>query len=288
MEAKTREHMTNVESQVQSYERTLQSLQTKFHDALHDRAEFEKERKAAVEKATVATERLEARNREVEALKEKVKLLESRLADANATMANSIIPEIARFAQIEKEREEAFTTVQKLEKKVQGTENELEYSRKAYQDASNAHSELNQENRELRNKIVDLERRASDNLLKIQQIHAQNEIAAVGAQIDDLRATLENRERELERAKDEMRNLRNNRRETRQGSVPRSPRPGVMSPRPGRGVGGGGGGGGGGTGSRGTSPAPLMSSDGLSGTPVPGMTFFPPAGNVGRWGHLRD
>ncbi|KXX81336.1 Citron Rho-interacting kinase [Madurella mycetomatis] len=287
IEAKTREHMTSLESQVQSYECTLQSLQTKFHDALHDRAEFEKERKAAVEKATAATERLEARNREVETLKDKVKLLESRLADANTTMANSAIPEIARFAQIEKEREEAFHTVQKLENKVRSTENELGYSRKAYQDKSNAHSELNQENRELRNKIVDLEKRASDNLLKIQQIHAQNEMAAVSAQIDDLRAMLENRERELERAKDELRNLRNNRRETRQGSVPRSPRPGVMSPRPGRGVGGGGGGGGG-TGSRGTSPAPFMSSDGLSGMPVPGMTFFPPAGNVGRWGHLRD
>ncbi|GAB1314364.1 Chromo domain-containing protein [Madurella fahalii] len=285
IESKTREHMTSLESQIQSYERTLRSLETKFHDALHDRAEFEKERKTAVEKATAATERLEARNREVEGLKEKVKLLESRLADANTTMANSTVPEIARLAQMEKELEEALATVQKLERKVRGIENDLEYSRKAYQDASNAHSELNQENRELKNKIADLEKRASDNLLKIQQIHAQNETAAVGAQIDDLRATLENRERELERAKDELRNLKNNRRETRQGSVPRSPRPGVMSPRPGRGVGNGGGGG---TGSRGTSPAPLMSSDGLGGTPVPGMTFFPPAGNAGRWGHLRD
>lgn len=281
IEAKTREHIASLESQLLSYQHTVKTLQPKYHDALRDRAEFEKECKAAVARATAATERLEARNTEVETLKEKVKVLESKLADANTTMANSTIPEIARLAQIEMERDEALATVEKLQKKVRSVENDLEYSRKAYQDASNAHSELNRENRELKGKIAELERRASDNIVKIHQIHAQNEMAAVGAQIDELRAMLENRERELDRAKEELRNLKTNRRETRQGSVPRSPRLGVMSPRPGRGVGGG-------AGSRGTSPAPLISSDGPGSAAVPGMSYFPPAGNAGRWGHLRD
>lgn len=118
-------------------------------------------------------------------------------------------------------------------------------------------------------------------------MHAQNEAAAVGRQLDELQATLENRERELDRAKEELRLLKSGRRETRQGSVPRSPRTtGLMSPRPGRAVGGGGTGAGG-AGSRGTSPAPAVSSSDSS-TPVPGMTFFSPTANGGRWGHLRD
>lgn len=237
----------------------------------------------AVEKANAAIERLEAKNADIEALREKNKLLESKLAEANDTLANSTVPEIAKLAQAEKDRQEALATVEKLEKKIRGVQNEVEYSRKAYQDASNAHTELSQENRELKTQVAELGRRASENLLKIHQIHAQNETGEILRHMDEVQALLENRERELERAKEELKYLKNGRRETRQGSVPRSPRTGVMSPRPARGMGG--------PGSRGTSPAP-MSSDGPGvgggSGPVPGMTFFPPVGNAGRWGHLRD
>ncbi|KAK3297511.1 uncharacterized protein B0H64DRAFT_457707 [Chaetomium fimeti] len=275
IEAKTREHCTSLELQLRSHERTVQSLEPKYMDALRDRHTFEKECKKAVEAA-------KAQQDEAEALREKNKLLESKFAEARDTLANSTVPEIARVAQAEKDRDEALATVQKLEKKVQGVQNEAEYSRKAYQDTFNAHTGLNQEHQELKSKVTDLERRAGDNLRKIHEIHAQNELTEVNRQIDELQATLDNRERELERAKEELKILRNGRRETRQASVPRSPRMGVMSPRPARGVG---------ASSRGTSPA-AMSSDGPGvgggGTPVPGMTFFPPVGGAGRWGHLRD
>ncbi|KAK4241274.1 hypothetical protein C8A03DRAFT_41329 [Achaetomium macrosporum] len=287
VEAKLREHVTSLESQLQSHVRTVESLQPKFKDAIRDRANFEKECKAAVEKANTATERFEAQKAEVEVLKEKNKLLESKLAETNAMLEKSSVPELAKLAQAETQRAEAVATVEKLEKKVRMAENEAEYSRKAYQDASNAHSELDRENQALRGKITDLERRASENLLKIHQIQAQNEMTEVNRQLDELRAMLEDRERELERAKEELKIIKNGRRETRQGSVPRSPRLSVMSPRPGRVIGG--------AGSRGTSPAPLMSSDGPTGTAAPGLpnlasNFFPHAvsNNGGRWGHLRD
>ncbi|SPQ21657.1 93e8bd63-570d-4511-9513-c12c9d3b2f2f [Thermothielavioides terrestris] len=292
IESKLREHMISLESQLRSYERTVQSIQPKYMDALRDRGTFEKECKVAVDEANAAKKRLEAQKTEVETLKERNKLLESKLAEANATLANSTIPEIAKLAQAEKERDEAVAAAEKLEKKVRSLQNEVEYTRKAYQDASNAHSELNQENQELKSMVANLERRASENLLKIHEIHARNQTAEISRQVDELQATLENRERELERAKEELKVLKNGRRETRQVSVPRSPRPGVMSPRPGRGISG--------SGSRGTSPSPLMSSDGPGGIgtggggggggsgPVPGMTFFPTAGNGGRWGYLRD
>lgn len=276
IEAKTREHFTSLESQLRSHERTVQSLQPKYMDALRDRGTFEKQCQKAVE-------RLEAQTAEVEVLKQKNKALETKLAEANDTLANSSNPDIAKLA-----------TADKLEKKILGLQNELDYSRKAYQDASNAHTELSQEHRELRKQTAELTRRASENLRNIHRIHAQNDMAEVNREIDELRATLENRERELERAKEELKYLKNGRRETRQGSVPRSPRPSaVMSPR-----GAARGGVAGGAGSRGTSPAPMMSSDGPGssitggggGAAVPGMNFFPPAagGNPGRWGHLRD
>jgi chromosome segregation ATPase len=251
-------------------------------DALYDRGTFEKQCQKAVATASAATERLETHKAEIETLKEKNRVLESKLAEANNTLANSTIPEIARLAQAEKDRAEALATVEKLEKKISSVQNEVEYSRKAYQDASNAYTELNQEHQELKTKFTESETKASDNLRAIHALHAESELNDQTRLIDELQAMLENRERELERAKEELKFSRNGRRETRQGSVPRSPRMGVMSPRPARGMGG--------AGSRGTSPAP-MSSDGpgaVGGAAVPGMTLFPPAANASRWGHLRD
>ncbi|KAK4137637.1 hypothetical protein BT67DRAFT_460186 [Trichocladium antarcticum] len=280
IETKLRDHVTTLESQLRSYERTIESIQPKYMDALRDRASFEKESKAAISKADAATGRLEAQ-------KSELAHVQAKLADATAAMANSSNPDLAKLARTSKERDDAVATIEKLNKKVLAAQNDLEYSRKAYQDASNAHSELSRENAELRTRAADLEQRAGANLVRIHQLHADNERAAVGAQIDELQALLDNRERELDRALVELRALKNGRRETRGSSVPRSPRTaaaaGVMSPRlPGRAV----------TGSRGTSPALPggLSSDGS--TPVPsGMTYFqaPGAGAAGgRWGHLRD
>jgi chromosome segregation ATPase len=278
-----REQFISLESQLRSHERTVQTLQPKYMDALRDRGTFEKQCQKAVQQ-------FEAQKAEIESLKEKNRLLESKLAEATDALANSTNPEAARLAQAEKQRDESLASVDKLKKKIRSLQNEAEYSRKAYQDASNSHTELARENQELRTRVADLERRAGENLFRIHQLHAQTETKELGRLVDELRATLENRERELERARDEVRVLRNGRRETRQASVPRSPRTGVMSPRPNRGVGGAGG-----AGSRGTSPAPFMSSDGpgvggggAGGTLVPGMTFLPTAGGGGRWGHLRE
>ncbi|KAL1840735.1 hypothetical protein VTJ49DRAFT_175 [Mycothermus thermophilus] len=277
IETKTREHCVTLESQLRSFEKTVRTLQPKYMEALKDRGTFEKQCQQALQ-------RLEAQTAEVEPLKQKIKDLENKLAETNNLLANSSNPDVAKLA-----------TLDKLEKKVQGLQNELDYTRKAYQDASNAHTELQNENKALQARVTELERRASENLLRIHQIHANTEAAEANRRIDELHAILENRERELDRAKEELRFVKNTRRETRQGSVPRSPRTtAMMSPRPSRAIGSAGAAGP----SRGTSPAPLLSSDGPGygsggggngSAPVPGMTYFSPtAGTGGRWGHLRD
>ncbi|KAL2266565.1 hypothetical protein VTJ83DRAFT_5917 [Remersonia thermophila] len=213
IEAKTREHCSTLESQLRSFETTVQTLQPKYMEALKDRGVFEKQCQEALQ-------RLEAQTAEVEPLKQKIKDLETKLAESNKVLASSSNPDVAKLA-----------TVDKLEKKVQSLQNELDYSRRAYQDASNAHTELQNENKALQARAAELERRASENLLRIHQIHASTEAAEANRRIDELHAILENRERELDRAKEELRFVKNTRRETRQGSVPRSPRPtAMMSP----------------------------------------------------------
>ncbi|KAK3358951.1 hypothetical protein B0T25DRAFT_577161 [Lasiosphaeria hispida] len=285
IEARLREHTKSIEAQLQSHVRTERRTQPKYYEALRDRRDSERARRKAEEQVVVAKKRLEASTLGAESLKERIKTLDSELAEANMAMATSSVPDIARLAKTEKELAEAQAKIQSLEKKVASTLKETEYSRSAYQGASNSFGEVNRENQDLKEKVKSLDKRASDNVVKIHEINANSQLQAVGKQLDEYQAIIRDREFALERARDELRHLKNGRRETRQASVPRSPRTGVMSPRPGRG-----GGVSSGTGSRGTSPAPTYdgATGGASGAPVPGMTYFnQPPGN-GRWTHLRD
>lgn len=278
IEAKLTEHAKSLETQLRSHERTVKTLHVKFMETLRDRGTYESQCKAAEDEAKTAKSRLEASRADAQSSKDLIKSLETQLAEAKTTLATSSNPDAATLARMEKDLEAALSKVQVLEKKNSNLHNELEYSRTAYQTASNSFSEANKEIQELKREMTELDRRAGNNRVAMQEMAIKSQRTAEVQQMKQLQAILEERERELERVREELHKMRNGRRETRQASVPRSPRPipGVMSPRPGRVVGGGG------TGSRGTSPAPTEAAP-----PPSGATFFTqPPGR--RWGHLQD
>lgn len=280
MERRLKELTSVLESQLRSHQQTSQQLERKFTETLHDRSTFEKQCKEAEERAAKAEKKINEFVTGPRAqLNEQVEKLKSQLAEARAALADSSNPELVKWAQTERELADARAKIESLEKKINLVQKEAEYSRSAYQDASNRFGELNQENNTLKSNITELERRAGENIVKIHEINARAQQEMDARRWDEMRALLQDREREIALLRDENRHLKNTRRETRGGSVPRSPRTAMMmSPQPRRG-----GFAAGATPSRGTSPAPV-SSDGS--TPVPGMTYLPP-GN-GRWGHLRD
>ena len=167
----------------------------------------------------------------------------------------------------EKDWEAAQTEVLRIKKRVENAERDLEYTREAYQNASQAASDLGNENRELAVRISDLEHRASENLLAVHKANVENQVKELVRANDEVAVTLREREAEIDRLREEVKAFKA-RRETRQASVPRSPRMGVMSPRA-RMPGGL---------SRGSSPVPLEA----------GLQMFGQQGGNGRWGHLRD
>lgn len=294
MEDKLRELVRNLEAQVKLHEKTIRKIQPKYMEALRDRGTFEAECAAAVRTAESAKGQLESSKAATARLKEENLALEQKLAEAHASLAGSEKPDLVRLARLEEEAAAAQKKAAGLEKKVASHQTDLDYAREAYQTASNAAVDLTADNKELRERIKELELRASENLVLVHRTNRTAEVDQFYNLWLEQQAIAKDRERELERTKEEVRQLRNGRRETRQQSVPRSPRMGVMSPRPprvqgaGAGFGSGGGngnGGGGGPSSRGTSPAPGA----YESAPMPPLpTFFgQPSGN-GRWGHLRD
>lgn len=282
-ENRTRLLARNLGVELESYKRTVEVLEPKYNEALNDRSTFEKICKKAVDDNAAAQKRLEASKHDLDTAKQENKTLEAKLADANSQLANSSNPDLSRLARTEQELQETKTKLTALEKRMATTTNEMEYSRSAYQNASNAHTELNNENVALKRKIEELERKADENVVRVNQINADQEKKFLGKQNDEYRAIIRDRERELETARAELRHLKSGRRETRQASVPRSPRTttGIMSPRT--------------TvgrrtaretdtaaSSRGNSPAPGNASDGNGNGNGSSMSYNP------RWGHLRD
>lgn len=175
---------------------------------------------------------------------------------------------------------EAQDKVQVLEKRLANAHKDCDYVRDLFQNTSSSQNTLNSELKGLRARNAELEQKASENLVRIHRIQSESTNKEYLRMIGEQRIQIREREIELDRVRDELRLLKNGRRETRQASVPRSPRTGtgVMSPRHGgRGFASG-------SASRGTSPAPALGSDG----PGPAMQFMGQQSGNGRWGHLRD
>lgn len=261
--------VTSLSQQNDDYCNSINSIQKHHHAAIEERAKFEKEKDTAESTAQSLETRLQAL--EVEKAKLAAEVAELKAAPpANpageqATTTEPTVP--AEPTDLEKDREAAQAEVLRIKKRVENAERDLEYTREAYQNASQAASDLGNENRELAVRVKDLEHRASENLLAVHKANVENQIRELVRANDEVAVTLREREAEIDRLREEVKAFKG-RRETRQASVPRSPRMGVMSPRA-RMPGGL---------SRGSSPVPLEA----------GLQMFGQQGGNGRWGHLRD
>ncbi|CAG9999711.1 unnamed protein product [Clonostachys byssicola] len=245
-----------LEKQVKEFQRTNDRAYESHRAALQDRTKFETDAhkaEAALQANKEASQATDDKNRQ-------------KIAQLEETVARLMKESPA--GENEKLFQETNAKVQVLEKRLETSHKNEEYVRQLYQDATASTSALRAENQTLKEVSEDLKKKASDNLRSIHEINNNNAAREYLRQISDLQTRLKDREMELDRAREELRQLKNGRRETRQVSVPRSPRMGMMSPRPGRAAFG--------ASSRAGSPVPAYDN-------APGVQ----SGN-GRFSHLRD
>ncbi|TFB02025.1 hypothetical protein CCMA1212_005862 [Trichoderma ghanense] len=257
----------SLEKRVKEYEKSTHRIYETERVALQDRSRFESEKRkieAALQSAADQAER--------EAEKARKKIMELEATVARLTQdPNASDPQDTPLARSEKLLQEAQAKIAMLEKRLDNAHREADYIRSTYQDAASRASELQSENNQLRRQNEELSEKAAENSVRIHEIQERNTAHIYLQQIAELRAQIQSRDIELERARDELRQLKNGRRETRQSSVPRSPRMGMMSPRTiARGYGG--------PSSRGASPAAGSSGE---------MQFYGQQPGNGRWDHLR-
>ncbi|KAI0169677.1 hypothetical protein GGR52DRAFT_573734 [Hypoxylon sp. FL1284] len=269
--------------EVDDYSSTVRRLQDQYMVALKDRGIYEAEYHKAKEEASALGIALDSSKEQHRKLKERNAEVEKKLSEANELLLNSSNPDLARMAHLEEEVAEMKKKAQQLEKKATLAESDMEYTKRAYQDASQSAAQLQSENLALEQQVKELRRKADDNVVEVNRIQAKNEVRELVRMLDEQRSIVRDRDLELGRARDELRLLKENRRGTRQSSVPRSPRLSAFtnaanSPRNNSGAGRTNRG----SSSRGTSPAPpptgVFETGSASATPAPGN----------RHSHLRE
>ncbi|KAI0112658.1 hypothetical protein F4776DRAFT_640272 [Hypoxylon sp. NC0597] len=238
------------QKETSGYIKSVNLLHAQYMVALKDRGTSEANYYNAKKETGAANVNLESSRKENAELKEKNSELQKQLAAAKELLLNSGNPEVAKMARLEKDLEESQSKIEQLEKKVTITQNDMEYAKGAYQDASQRAGELQAENRALEQRIIVLSRKADENVVEVNRIHAMSESKELLRMLNEQKSIVKDRETELSRLKDELKTLKESRRGTRQSSAPRSPRLNAFnSPR-------NGGRGKGGSSSRGTSPVP--------------------------------
>lgn len=295
MESKVRENefrqlSDRAQKEVNGYVSSINTIQTRYMDALKDRGIFEADCKIAQEQASVLGNSLESCRTEIATLKATRTELGKKLAAANDALLQSSNPDLVKRAELENELAKAKADVQRLEKSKVLLQSDTEYAKNKYAEASQRAAELGAENRALETKNEELQRKADENIIEVNKIQNRNELRILTQQVKEQERLVHDHVAELNRVREELRLARSGRRETRQSSVPRSPRLslGVMSPRNGpRGPSAMGGP----SSSRGASPQPPPAvSDGPvgAGNGAQNAALFGQGSVANRFAHLRD
>ncbi|KAI1259375.1 hypothetical protein F5Y18DRAFT_420765 [Xylariaceae sp. FL1019] len=270
------------QQEVNNHVATENTIQRRYMEALEDRGNFEAACKTAKKEASHFSANLDSARAEIALLKDTRAELTKKLAEVNATLLVSSIPELSRMAELEKDLAAAKAQIASLEKKATIAEVERDQIRTTYNQATQRAMETSAENRAYDQQVKSLQRKADETITEantIQSTDNSRELQRLLAERDTL---LRQRELENTRLREELKAARNGRRETRQSSVPRSPRMTAlgMSPRNGRGPSAMGP-----SSSRGTSPSAAENASSGNGQSA---LFNPTPGATNRFAHLRD
>jgi DNA repair exonuclease SbcCD ATPase subunit len=223
VEADLRALVASLESRLNEHVEAIRSIQVKYQEALQERRASAREATIATNLSTTLTGRLEARNNDISSLKSEKAVLEAELSLARTSLTTSAIPEVAQLEAARAETRTLKEENEKLEKRLESVRTDFEFTRQSYQKASSTAADLSSELANLQAANADLRARADINRLRIQEVQRDNTVKEMARRIDELEATVRDREREIARGKDEVRVLRNGR-NTRGTSAPRSPR----------------------------------------------------------------
>ncbi|KAK7711004.1 hypothetical protein SLS63_012841 [Diaporthe eres] len=215
--------------ELRGWVKTVRNFQPKYQQAIRERNIFEEERNKMFKEKEKAQKSLDISQARATKLLEEKQELEARLQE----LANSDNPNTTAAAQRELDLASSWENAATLERQLAFLKKDVEYARSRYQDASDKAAALGEDNTALKSQVAELEKRASDNVVKLREMSADAARQDAWRLYQDEKTQRLSAERELDRKNDELRNYKSRfgGRETRGSSVPRSPRVRQMSSR---------------------------------------------------------
>jgi len=226
------EHARDVaQNQLAEWKTSLATLQRRYEKRMmkcHELENTNKELVNAMENGRGRQERMVEENR---TLKQQVVQLQADLTAARDELKASG----GDIATVETAREEARTLAAKntsLEKSLENTRRDFEFTRSQYQEASNKAAEYAVQVQELEAKVEELKAQAGDERRRLKELNYHDSVQRHLAKLSELELEKKSRETLLRKMDEEIRTLKRNRGiQTRGGSVqpPGSPGPGPRS-----------------------------------------------------------
>ncbi|KAI9771071.1 MAG: hypothetical protein M1839_002968 [Geoglossum umbratile] len=221
-----RQEGQSTEARLQDFIKDFEDLQTKYEDHVQEMRGLRAERDDALS----ALKQSETRRDQMAV--ENFKLMEERegaqalLNQARADLIGSSRLDVARTVIDREQAQKGKTEKERLEKKVNDMNRELDFFRAQYQEASSAAAEAGSEVDILKDEIEIWKRKASGEAAKLRQMAISTENERQSQRILELEATLKERDEYIRRKEEEVKSqARGKSAMMRASSTPKSPRP---------------------------------------------------------------
>ena len=163
---------------------------------------------------------------EIFKLKEEREGAQALLRQARADLQGSSRPDVAKLAMDREQAQIDKAERERLEKKVNDMNRELDFFRAQYQEASSAAAEAGSEVEVLRGEIEILKRKASGEAVRLRQMAVSTESERLSRRILELEATLKEMSEYIRRKEEEIKSqTRGKGPVIRASSAPKSPKP---------------------------------------------------------------
>ena len=207
--------------------RALEALQYRHEDQRQSLLYAESERDKAIEMAQVATSRVDTLQASVSDLRFERTTLQEQLREAKESLLTHTVPERAEIEALKEAVVTAAAERTKLLNKVKSGDEALDYLRDQYQTASNSAARDSKANAALEVTVAELEAKASGEQSRLRDKSLDNYTRNLSARNRQLELMLSTREELILMKEEEITKLKESgrgRMNTRQSSVPRTPR----------------------------------------------------------------
>lgn len=221
-----REFNETLENRCKDLEKSIENIQPKYQEALNDRGRFEHDNHLIKLRDDRLQKALDSKSAEIVRLQEKTAALEDELITVESALRTSAVPEVRELAAMREELAKSKRETEREHHLYLNANQEIEYLRSTFQDASSSAVEHAAEKRKLEAELKAYRENAGFDKVRIHEVQTSNEKAKLRQENTQMRAQLCDLKRDYDKLQEEFKNVSNGRRGTRGASVPQSPRMG--------------------------------------------------------------